>query len=857
MTVSNKNPKQRIFDFNIDVEHMLGRPRIHQLFVNALAYPLTVVYAPAGYGKTTAALQFAKTVKAQVIYMSLNELDKNPQHFWSHLADLYAQMSPALGAKLAQLGFPASDSLFAQFTGIIKDIVAEKHILIIDDFHVAECPELEDLLLKIAPLRLKDLHILILSRTLPTLCSVDLRVKRLLFEITKEHLRFDLQEILAYYQCSDIEIGEAVARTIDSFTEGWASAVYLSSLYYRQNPDTLCDMAVFDIDRLIENTVYRGYTEEIKDFLVKLSILERFDVELCSYLTGRKNAYELLARVLTGNSLLKISEDKQTFAMHRLFRDFLQNKLTSHGAIDKRTLHIRAAEYYEYKNDIIMALLHLDQAGEYERMAALILKNKCASTFSTQELLIILRYMDKIPREYCRQYPMLLLISAMSLTRTKHAAQSLELAAEVERLCANPEMPQEEKDRLLGEVAVIRAIMSFNNVFKMVSYFKEASRLLPGGSELLGEKISFTFGSPSMLYLYHSRSGALDDVLDVFAEGFPFWEKLSSCGYGGECLLRAEAAFERGDYASAEREAYRAIYRAEEKNQNSVVIVAKLLLIKTCAVRGKYRPAAILLKDMRELMNYRKALIYLSTLDMCTAVFQLLCGDIEDIPKWLAEGDLAVSAVNRAGFGMEFLIYAQVLLHKRDYLKLESIIPGMFETYNLFTNQYGVSRTHILAALANYHLYGIEKAVPSLSAALAITEPDRLIMPYLEYGEYLLPVFRELASKYDSLEPAFARRRLDGIRRQMKEYISAIAKFRAGSNAAHPERAAAATGKLTKREAEILGLIAAGLSGEKIARELHVTPINVRVITSKIYNKLGVNSRVEAVRAAIENGLIK
>lgn len=853
-----KSFKTGIFDFNIDIENMLARPRINQFFIEGLTYPLTVVHAPAGYGKTTAALQFAKGVKAQVVYMSLNELDKNPQHFWKHLSMLYAQISSLTGAKMAQLGLPTASGQFSQFAEIFKDFsIKEKHILIIDDFHLAEGSELEEFLVKISGARLKDLHILILSRTLPTLCSVDMKVKGLLFEITKEHLRFDIQEIFGYYKFYNIEIGEAAVQKIGKFTEGWAGAVYLTSLYFRQNPDNLFNIAVFDIDRLIENTVYKGYDGEVREFLLKLSILDRFDMEICSYLTGSKNTYELLSRVLNENSLIKISEDKQFFEMHGLFRDFLQNKLANHSSIDKNTLHIKAGEYYEYKNDILMALMHLDHAMEYEKMVSLIIKNKCATSFSTQELVSILNYMDKIPKQYFLKHPMLLLILAMSLTRTKHAAKSFELIAEVERLCKNPEMPGEEKKKLLGEAAVIKAIMSFNDTSKMLHYFKESCLLLPGGTELVGANWSYTFGSPSVLFLYYNRAGGLDGMLDEFLYGFPYWEKLSSCGCGADYLLKAEAAFERCDYENAEHDAYRAIYQAEEKNQNSIVIAAKLLIIKICAASGKYSHAVIILRDMRELMNYRKALIYLSTIDMCTAAFNLLSGDIGSIPKWLSEGELTASAANRAGFGIEFLIYAQVLLSKQEYIKIESIVPRMLETYSMFTNQYGIIRTHIIAALASYQLYQLDKAVPYLNAAFAITNPDRLIMPYLEYGEYLLPVFKELEKSYDSFEAAFSQKWLVDIIKQMKEYQNAIAKFRAGFNAAHPEITSTGKIRLTKREAEILSLIVKGFSGEEISKRLFVTPISIRVMTSKIYSKLGVNSRVEAVRAAIDNGLVK
>lgn len=221
MAAASKAKPRHIFDFHIDVGQMLDRPRVNRLFADSLTCPLTAVHAPSGYGKTTAVLQFVQQAQARSVYLSLNDLDKDLPYFWERLAALYARLEPPAGAKLLQLGFPASDSAFAAFAGICKDLtVKEKLLLIIDDFHVADCPDLENWLIKVARLRLKNFHIFILSRNQPSVCGLDLRVKRLVSEITKEHLRFSLPEILAYYALNHIDINETAVQAIDNFTEG-------------------------------------------------------------------------------------------------------------------------------------------------------------------------------------------------------------------------------------------------------------------------------------------------------------------------------------------------------------------------------------------------------------------------------------------------------------------------------------------------------------------------------------------------------------------------------------------------------------------------------------------------------------
>lgn len=125
-------------------------------------------------------------------------------------------------------------------------------------------------------------------------------------------------------------------------------------------------------------------------------------------------------------------------------------------------------------------------------------------------------------------------------------------------------------------------------------------------------------------------------------------------------------------------------------------------------------------------------------------------------------------------------------------------------------------------------------------------------MPYLEYGEFLLPIFNVFSKVYDSFELSFSKEWLDTTIKKQKDFQKSLKKFKAGYNAMNPDRAQGFV-KLTKREREILSLIAKGHSGEEIANILFVSINNVKVITSKIYRKIGVSSRAEAVKFAINN----
>lgn len=843
------------FDFDINLDKMLYRPRINSLLEKGLSYPLTLVWAPAGYGKTTAAMQFAKRIDCEIIYMSLSELDRNPQRFWAHLSALCSRLNPHIGDAMAQIGFPFSQAQFEQQYDIIREnaISKNKCLLIIDDYHLLENPEIDKLLEKITRLRIKNLHVYILSRSSLHNFILDLKIKKIAMEITKEELRFDLNELIEYYKMLNIDIEEASAQVVENFTEGWASAIFLSTLYMRNGKNSMnFSAATLDINNLIETTIYNNYNKKTKKHLLKLSILESFDIDVCNYLAGANHTQQFLSNIFGSNSLIKISEDGQHYEMHRLFRDFLQKRLTSEKEYDIKELHNRAGEYYAFKGDVVTALSHFDTANHYEGIVEMLLKDKFSDTFSLQQLETIVSYLHKLPQEYYIKYPMLLVISAILMTRSKHPEKAIELIKKVEAICQNPKMSIGVKNKLLGEAAVVKSMMAFNDVFAMLPHHMEACKLLPEGSELLSKNISFTFGSPSILYLYYNKAGALNKIVQGFMEEFHWWEKITPCGYGADYLIKAEAEFECCDYKNSELDAYRAIYKAEQKEQNSIIIAAKFLLIKLCMVEGNYGKAAAILQDIRNIVNLRKALVYSATLDMCIGFFNVVTGDLERIPKWLYNGELDKSSVSMTAFGFEYFIYTAALMFKKDFLKLESVIFKMLEAFTPFTYQYGIVRAQIIKSIVNFNLYEIEKAVEPLNEAYNITSRDEVIMPYLEYGEFLLPIFNVFSKVYDSFELSFSKEWLDTTIKKQKDFQKSLKKFKAGYNAMNPDRAQGFV-KLTKREREILSLIAKGHSGEEIANILFVSINNVKVITSKIYRKIGVSSRAEAVKFAINN----
>jgi LuxR family maltose regulon positive regulatory protein len=339
---------------------LISRPRLISLLNESLRYPLTLVSAPAGFGKTTLLSMWVQSLpdwrNPSVAWVSLDEEDNDPRLFWTCVLTALDRLSPVrFTPLLMQLQSPLSPPLKYILARLINLLAEETQdfLLILDDYHLITEQQVHTTFLYLVEHLPPQLHIIVATRVDPPLPLTQLRVRGQLLQIHTEQLRFTVEETRAFFdevigiQLPDETIQEVIART-----EGWLVGLKLLglSLPDRVNPANLLKEISGDqryiLDYLTEEVLQRQ-PQEVQKFLLSTSILERFSASLCDAVMDQTGSQQMLQQIEKANLFVVSLDNKQEwYRYHTLFAEALRHLLKQTQKDLVPTLHHRASLWY-------------------------------------------------------------------------------------------------------------------------------------------------------------------------------------------------------------------------------------------------------------------------------------------------------------------------------------------------------------------------------------------------------------------------------------------------------------------------------------------------------------------------------
>lgn len=822
-------------------QHILKREHISTELSNIFNYPLTVAVAAMGYGKTTSARDLLNEMNIKYVWVSVDSDESSPQYIWDSLTRQLAKTAPELGNQLRALGFPGDSPQRDKVLKIIEDhTYMTNTVLVIDDYHFAHAPELDRLIERIIRTSIAGFHILILSRTIPDLSIDELILKGYCYMIKSDLFEVSRDEIMQYFKLYDYNISDDIAGQVHEISEGWVSAVYLIMQRYaeigRLEPGR-------SIERLIETAVMSRYTDRETTILQSLCILDSFTPQQAVYVTGDNGADRIIQKLSYGNSFIHYDELEDVYRIHNIFNNYLKKLLeqqSSGRSLDN--LYKRCGQWYILNGDVIAGLRFLLKAKEYDLILAEFEKSSINLILDNNSRYIS-ELFEHIPNEVKYCHPIAYLAYTGFYVTNVDQDKGARLLSYIEHCYQKDDkISPEMKSRIFGEIELIRAYIGFNDAFLMREKLAKAHEMLGGHSFIANKDKLITFGSPHGLYLYYREKGKLLWTRKCVEEMFFYYTEMAGdCGKGFDDLLRAEYCLETGDLDGAELYAYKAIYKARTMEQISVIICSNLTLARVRTAQGKFNEAMDIMNDFNEEVESCNSPILSSAFDLCAGYIGGIIGKDNDFPKWLRSGDMEQSEVLYQGMGFNYIIYGKYLLLKKDYIKLEVLCEKMRQVFSTFNNILGYLHTDILDAAAKYRLYGMESAKPVILSALDIGKADDIVMPFAEYGKYILGILKDL-QKYTGKDEF-----LDKLVSYTNQYWT---------NLEYMEGTKSTASMLTNREKEILGLVVEGKTNRDIASVLFIAEVTVRKNITSIYRKLDVSGRASAVKMAMELKII-
>jgi LuxR family maltose regulon positive regulatory protein len=406
--------------FHIPVRRrgLIARRRLSEGLSRGTESSLTLVSAPAGFGKTTLVAEWLAAAAADgrtAAWLSLDERDNNPALFWTYLVAALNAAAHGDGTSARPPLQPPPSPGEAGLATLLNDLhgISSDVVLVLDDYHVIEARDVQDgmaFLLEHLP---PEIHLVIVSRADPALPLARLRGRGELVEIRAADLRFTPDEAAAYLNgVMGLTLTAGDVAALEGRTEGWIAALQLAALSMQGRDDVTAFIAGFAgddryiVDYLAEEVLQRQ-PDHVREFLLQTSLLDRLSGPLCDAVTGQDGGKAKLATLERGNLFLVALDDRRRwYRYHQLFADVLQAHLRDEQPDQVAGLHRRASAWYEQNGEPSEAIRHALAAEDFERAADLVELAIPAMRRSRQEA-AVRGWLELLPDELVRVRPVL------------------------------------------------------------------------------------------------------------------------------------------------------------------------------------------------------------------------------------------------------------------------------------------------------------------------------------------------------------------------------------------------------------------------------------------------------------------
>lgn len=408
---------------------VLRRARLLERFDDLLDKKLVIVTAPAGYGKTTLLVNFVRQSEMPSCWLSLDDLDKDPQRFIAYLIAALAERFPNFGKRSNAIlktvtGFEQdSERLLSSLINEISDLIGEHFVLVMDDYHFVDIiPNIRDFFSRFISLVSENCHIIISSRRLPTLPDITLMVARQQVNgFDLEELAFRPDEIRSLFEKNyGVKLGNDSTEELVRQTEGWITGLHLSAVdgfpgipdpsiaVLRANGASAARATGVNLSVYLDNQVLSRQSPELRQFLLQTSLFEEFNADLVQAVLGTGDWTNLLEKVKRNNLfVLPVGPKGKWLRYHHLFRDFLKELFHQESPEAANAILLRLADVYEERREWEKAYALVQQLGNPDDLAGLV--ERVGTTLLLSEHLITLQsWLDNIPEVLLEKRPVLL-----------------------------------------------------------------------------------------------------------------------------------------------------------------------------------------------------------------------------------------------------------------------------------------------------------------------------------------------------------------------------------------------------------------------------------------------------------------
>ncbi|NTV90598.1 MAG: helix-turn-helix transcriptional regulator, partial [Clostridiales bacterium] len=443
-------------------------------------FPLTVVEAPMGYGKTTAVREAVG--EAGITALWLHIFNNDVEGFWNDFSELIGELDGVCGESLTQLGFPNDAVSMNEALKLLSRIrLTAPAVIVIDDYHNLGNSGLNTFFELLSECRISKLHLVLTARYTDFGRLEELRLKKCVHHITNEAFELQPQEIAEYFKACGISLNDGQAKMLYGMTEGWISALYLFLLEYVSEGGFTNSESIY---RLLEKAVYAPLPEEAKSLLLSMCIFDGFTREQAGFIWGGSSAERILSALIDNNLFVTYDKRAGRYYIHSIFTDFLREEFEKKDPDVKTIIYKKAAGWYRQTCNYNEARKYCFLSSDFDGLLTA-LEEDDAIDYSPHDKDVLKKYMNACPDEVKALHPFALLKFAVPLFVHNDMAMAMNIYETLSRsIPENVTLKREERNSLLGMLELHLCVASFNDIGKMSEHQNRAWELLGRPAEI-------------------------------------------------------------------------------------------------------------------------------------------------------------------------------------------------------------------------------------------------------------------------------------------------------------------------------------------------------------------------------------
>ena len=790
-------------------------------------YPMTVVSAPLGYGKTVTMRAYLERCAAGILWSTVYNDDADG--FFTDFCIAFAKEDGAFSDALKGAGMPRDSHARRQFIQRLEAFCAARErpvFLVLDQMELAADQEVRGFLHFFIRQMPSGFHLVLIGRARTLQLDSDFLLSGLVHFISCEDFELSLTDIEQYAKMCKLALPNGATARLFALTGGWMTLIRMNLREYREFGGIYTQEEMLQI---IEVSLFEPLEPEKKQMLKAVSVCDSFSKEQACFLYNAPEGERLLDSLVNDAHYIRFHRPSGKYLLFAPLAAYLK---AYHHTCPRAEFHERMnrlACWYLQKDENALARRIFHSVQNYSALMEAVEKRRFIVHYGLDEQEFISYYTD-CPPQIRAQHPKAIMTFARQMFALGNREMGMDACKEfISIMCKKTDMPSEERRQLMGTYELLLSYAQYNDLPEMLAHLHKAKELLGSADVAVPWPDTGLNDASSLLFMYHRKLGCLREETRLFSEYAPLYSSLIGGRMdGADLLMQSERLFLLGDVQEADILLNKAVMTLHRDTQWSMWLCAVTLQVRIGLVEGSWETVRRLIDEVKTAVAEKNE-NRLFPADMLLEIFVYgKLGLPYDIPARMVERLTSRQTYGFRAVSMLHYTYGEALLAARSAVKLLALADSYLESARKYPNLYAELMLEIEIAAAYELINDRQKAETHLVRALEIADPDGILMPFVEMYRYIRSIAERLSQRRMPL--------LQNILLHGQAYVEGVGRI-LGKHFSQVNHG------LTSRELEIAKLAAKRLSNQEIANRLGISESTVKTQLARAFSKLEIQKR--------------